>query len=138
MGMYTQLDAQLKLKNCEETEELLLWAHDYDDNVINRLSNFSFFKEDRRVWFHFSTVGKTSEYTEVTIHADLKNYEQEIQKLLDVLKPLIIDGHYKTLYESHELWFYHLTNKYEKEDCCPYCGCSEEECKTQNVSITEG
>lgn len=130
MGMYTQLDAQLKLKNCEETGELLLWAlSDYDNIIINKLSSFAFFEEERRYWFHFNIIDKTKEYTEVTIHADLKNYEQEIQKLLDILKPLIIDGYYKSLYESHELWFDHLTGKYEKEDCCPYCGCSEDECK---------
>lgn len=129
MGMYTQLDAQLKLKNCEEIQELLFWAmSEYDDSVINKLAGFEFFKEQRRHWFNFNIVKEDSECVEVTIESELKNYEQEIQKLLVVLKPHIIEGHYKSLYEEHIVWFDHLNDKFEEENRCPYC-CSENECK---------
>lgn len=124
MGMYTELRADLRLKHGTTTQYLLDWLADNDCELPSQIRSYDFFSCSRKNWFHIKHGPcETNEGVQVSIRAELKNYESEIEKLYEIIKPLYISGTYHSLYEGHLLWFDHVADKYIGPDgACEYCG----------------
>lgn len=129
MGVYTELVADVVLKDCDDTKALINWLNeDIDGELPVSMKDAEFFGCDRAHFFRVDDGPVTkSTGLYVSIRAELKNYESEIEKLWNVVKPLYVSGCFRSLYEEHILWFDHTKGAFiGVENTCPLCGCAHD------------
>lgn len=108
MGMYTEIvfNARLKEDIPQEVVEIIktLASPDFFGKIIENAPNHAFFKTERQ-WFmrgssyYFPTTNKPqfkydelAKYWSLSIRSNIKNYNSELEKFLDWIKPYIESG----------------------------------------------
>lgn len=123
VGMYTELEYKLELRSDEHLLELLHWLKfpwvsedGYDCKPYPEFfANHKFFSKGRKWWFRHMSIYELESSILIEGSAELKDYENQIDNLFDMIKPFIIEGYYKSLYEEDWEWEHYIKQESDYE-----------------------
>jgi hypothetical protein len=129
MGMYTSLEFHGILQNLSKKEvDAIKWIYTFDEEFKPILPKHEFFTKMRANMIFTCNdymkprfVKKDENFYVLETHAEIKNYEGEIELFLDWIKPFVFNGlledeaYAQTQYEEYEDYCYYYLDRVENK-----------------------